>query len=154
MAVHDAIRADQTLRGAGCAAAALALSPSAVTVAWTGDVDVLLLRAGRVTTLTREHSLVHDYVAKGLVAAEDERALAAIPRGVIVQALGMHATAVIDCITTSTEAGDLFVLASSGVREALGGGLLASTVLTHRADAQALARARVAEASATADETR
>jgi protein phosphatase len=146
-AVHDAIRADGTLRGAGCTAAALALSPSAATVAWTGDVHVLLLRAGRVTTLTQEHSLVHDHVAKGVVAADDE-GVAAIPRGVIVQALGMQATVAIDCITTSTEPGDVFVLASSGLREALGDGLLASTLLVHRPDARALARALLDEASA------
>jgi serine/threonine protein phosphatase PrpC len=49
---------------------------------------------------------------------------------------------------TSTEAGDVFVLASSGLREALGDGLLTSTLLAHRPDARALAQALLDEASA------
>ena len=65
VAVNQAVHDDPTLKGAGCTAAAVHLTSSSAIIAWAGDVHRLRLREDRVTLLTREHSLMNDYVSRG-----------------------------------------------------------------------------------------
>jgi serine/threonine protein phosphatase PrpC len=133
----------------GCTGAGVTLSTSTATIAWVGDVSVARLRAERVVTLTREPSLWNEYVARGLAAADDEKARAALPSNVILRAMGMGRPSV-EVASEPVEAGDLFVLASDGVRAALGDTLLASTVIAHRHDLHAGVRALLENAVANA----
>ena len=53
-------------RGMGTTVVATLLSPNFITVAHVGDSRLYQLRKGRLSTLTKDHSLQQDYIDKGL----------------------------------------------------------------------------------------
>ncbi|GEM_PF-6831279 len=108
-AVHDAVCAETSLRGAGCTVAALKLERDAARIARLGDVRVVLVRDGRAASLTPPHAL----------AGHSD---------IIVRALVMAATAEPDTLEVPTRVGDVFVLLSNAVFTALGEPTIAASI--------------------------
>jgi protein phosphatase len=82
-------------------------------IAHVGDSRVYRIRNGQMTQLTEDHSLLNDYIkAKKLTPDE----IANFPhKNVIVRALGMKETVLVDVSRHTLQAGDIYVSCSDGL---------------------------------------
>ncbi len=82
-------------------------------VAHVGDSRAYRVRADDITQLTRDHSLLNDYllVMPNLSDAQKER----LPSNVITRALGMQQAVAVDVSVADVESGDVYLLCSDGL---------------------------------------
>jgi serine/threonine protein phosphatase PrpC len=97
----------------GSTVVALHIADDRFAVFWAGDSRAYLLRDGQLYHLTRDHTMVNDMVAKGMIT-EDE-ALSHPMRHVLNKAVGVQALLELDGIADQTRAGDVFLLCSDGL---------------------------------------
>ncbi len=84
---------------------------------WAGDSRIYRHREGRMTRLTRDHSLVQEMVDSG---ALDENAARKHPqKNVITRAVGAEKNLLLDSRTCSLSDGDKFLLCTDGLYEML-----------------------------------
>jgi protein phosphatase len=106
---------ERAYRGMGTTVVAAVFSPieSMLHVAHAGDSRCYMVRGGRITQLTRDHSLVADALLERPDLTESD--LAYLPRNVITRALGMGPTVDVDMRSERVEVGDVFLLCSDGL---------------------------------------
>ena len=82
-------------------------------IAHVGDSRAYRVRTGGITQLTRDHSLLNDYllVMPNLTDEQKER----LPTNVITRALGMQDAVAVDLYFEDVEPGDVYVLCSDGL---------------------------------------
>ena len=86
---------------------------------WAGDSRAYLLRAGTLTQLTRDHSLVRELVDAGSISSAEAEVHP--HANVITRAVGAEAKDVgLDKVTGKLQAGDRFLLCSDGLTKVLG----------------------------------
>lgn len=90
---------------------------SRLLIAHVGDSRAYLFRAGRLTLLTDDHSLVHELLRAGEIAAEEARSHPR--RNVLTRALGTEQTIEADIRHIDWEPGDLLLLCSDGLNNML-----------------------------------
>lgn len=78
-----------------------------------GDSRCYRLRDGQLKLLTRDHSLVNDYITAMPDLSEEQKA--ELPRNVITRALGMQKDVVVDLQSDEPHADDVYVLCSDGL---------------------------------------
>ena len=112
-AVLEAAFADDRLRGMGTTLTAGALTDDQLLVGHVGDSRAYLLRAGDLSRITTDHSLVEELVAAGeLTEAEAERDPR---RSMITRALGLESALDVDLYPVDLEPGDRVLLCSDGL---------------------------------------
>jgi protein phosphatase len=77
-----------------------------------GDSRAYRVRNGRIEQLSRDHSIVAEQVARGLIDAEKARYL---PRNRITRALGHRETVEVDHFLHTLQVGDVIVLCTDGL---------------------------------------
>ncbi|HLM73722.1 MAG TPA: Stp1/IreP family PP2C-type Ser/Thr phosphatase, partial [Polyangiaceae bacterium] len=82
-------------------------------VGHVGDSRAYRVRGGSIEQLTRDHSLLNDYLAAMPDLTEEQRA--ELPRNVITRALGMHDHVVVDLMNDDPQPGDVYLLCSDGL---------------------------------------
>lgn len=92
-------------------------------VANVGDSRAYLLRDGELHQVSRDHSLVSDQVAAGLITPEQARSIHY--RNVITRALGYQPEVSVDVFRWPLQVGDIIALSSDGLH-----GLIEDTELT------------------------
>jgi protein phosphatase len=109
-----------------------------------GDSRAYRVRADRIMLLTRDHSLLNDYllVMPNLTDAQRER----LPSNVITRALGMQDAVPVDLHVEDVEPGDVFVLCSDGLNGMVSDERILEIVRGFGADVETAAKALVAEA--------
>ena len=114
-------------------------------VAHVGDSRAYLVRSGKITQLTRDHSLLNDYllVMPNLSEAQKQR----LPSNVITRALGMQDAVAVDVCTEGVEAGDVYVLCSDGLNGMVGDERILDLVHGADGDIERAAKGLVAEAN-------
>ena len=114
-------------------------------VAHVGDSRAYLVRSGEITQLTRDHSLLNDYllVMPNLSEAQKQR----LPSNVITRALGMQDAVAVDVCTEGVEAGDVYVLCSDGLNGMVGDERILDLVNGADGDIERAAKGLVAEAN-------
>lgn len=108
---------DRGLGGAGSTVAALLLYESELACVWAGDSRIYLMREGRLTPLTSDHSEVAMMVAAGTMTQEQART--APRRNVITRAIGIGQLAQPETASGVIKDGDRFILCSDGLTEHL-----------------------------------
>ena len=125
----------------GSTLVALMIHETGFTCLWAGDSRIYLLRAGRLSRLTTDHSEVQELLAAGAIDADEARHW---PRkNVITRAIGIYATPQTEAVTGMVEDGDAFLLCSDGLTEHLDDDEIAEVL--DDGDAKTSARALVAE---------
>lgn len=101
--------------GSTCVAALL--HPMGVEVAHVGDSRAYLIRSGQLWPLTRDHSMVWEMVAAGLLRPEDTQGHPDSNK--ITRALGMASEAQVELRNERLlqQTGDVFILVSDGVSD-------------------------------------
>ena len=110
-----------------------------------GDSRAYRIRAGDIAQLTRDHSLLNDYllVMPNLSDAQKER----LPNNVITRALGMQEKVAVDVSVDPVQAGDVYVLCSDGLNGMVADDKILDIVHRAGADVEAAAKGLVAEAN-------
>lgn len=78
-----------------------------------GDSRGYLVRAGNISQVTVDHSLVEDLVQQGSIDRED--ALVHPQRNIVTRALGIAANVVVDTFAVEVKPGDRIILCSDGL---------------------------------------
>lgn len=81
--------------------------------AHVGDSRGYRFRGGKLEQLTRDHSLLNDYLLVMPDMPKEQRD--ELPKNVITRALGMQDTVVVDLLPDDIEDGDVFLLCSDGL---------------------------------------
>jgi protein phosphatase len=105
----------QDLRGMGTTVVGALFSADArkMYVGHVGDSRAYMIRDGVISQLTRDHSLVNDYLKVMPDMPEDQRS--ELPKNVITRALGMQDSVEVDLLAHEARLGDVFVLCSDGL---------------------------------------
>ncbi len=111
--IHASAQSDPTLAGMGTTVTAAVIDGETLVFGHVGDSRAYLLRAGRLSQITDDHSLVGELIRRGaLTAAEAERHP---QRSVITRALGAESRVDIDVVRLRPEADDVVLLCSDGL---------------------------------------
>src|SRR6186713_1665349 len=78
-----------------------------------GDSRAYRVRGGQIKQMTRDHSLVNDYLLAMPELTEEQRS--ELPKNVITRALGMQDHVTVDLQSDDAVRGDLYVLCSDGL---------------------------------------
>ena len=105
----------QECRGMGTTVVAVLFSwkDQIAYIGHVGDSRAYRVRNRQIEQLTRDHSLVNDYLLAMPELTEDQRS--ELPKNVITRALGMQEHVAIDLQHTDVHEGDLYVLCSDGL---------------------------------------
>jgi protein phosphatase/serine/threonine-protein phosphatase Stp1 len=119
---HESLRAEGGRRGGDAILATTLVillgHRNRYTCLWIGDSRGYLLRDGRFTRLTRDHSVVQELVDQGVIS--DAEAYAHPRANVITRAVGAGEVSVqIDNVSGRLKAGDRFLLCSDGLSKSL-----------------------------------
>jgi protein phosphatase len=111
--VFDRAQSSSELSGMGTTMTAVLASGSRVEIAHVGDSRAYLYRKGRLSRLTRDHTLLERMVRQGKLRPEDARNHP--QRSVLERALGVEADVRIDVQTLDIRPGDRLLLCSDGL---------------------------------------
>lgn len=99
----------------GATIVALLVHGTAFAGIWSGDSRLYLLRAGRFSQLSRDHTEVRALLEAGAISEEEARNW---PRkNVITRAIGVSPDPECERVVGTLEAGDVFLLCSDGMTE-------------------------------------
>jgi protein phosphatase len=82
-------------------------------VGHVGDSRAYRVRGKAIAQLTRDHSLINDYLTAMPDLTEEQRA--ELPKNVITRALGMQDSVAVDLVSDEPQLGDVYLLCSDGL---------------------------------------
>jgi protein phosphatase len=118
-------------------------------VGHVGDSRCYRVRRGDIDQLTRDHSLVNDYLLAMPGMSEEQRA--ELPRNVITRALGMHDQVQVDLLSDDPQPSDVYLLCSDGLSGMVSDDEILD-VVTSSAEPAEICRRLVASANASGGE--
>lgn len=145
-AILDDARKHPELTGMGTTCVALRITSAPrprATIAHVGDSRAYRLRGNRLEQLTQDHSLIDDYVRRGLISAA--QAFTHPLRHVLSRALGSD-TCEADAGVHELEDSDLLLLCTDGLTKMVKDERIADVLLRERATPDQACRALVQEA--------
>lgn len=114
-------------------------------VAHVGDSRCYRVRNGSITLLTRDHSLLNDYLLVMPDMTPEQRE--ELPKNVITRALGMQDSVVVDLVPEQPQPGDVYVLCSDGLSGMITDEQLLETVMAGAENVDAIAQQLVQRAN-------
>jgi protein phosphatase len=116
-----------------------------IQIVHVGDSRAYRIRSGAITQLTRDHSLLNDYllVMPNLTDAQKQR----LPSNVITRALGMHDAVAVDLCVEDVEPGDVYVLCTDGLNGMVSDERILDIVHAAGDDIENAAKGLIAEAN-------
>ncbi len=143
LAVIRAAHEGRGREGMGTTCTAAMLENERLVIAQVGDSRAYLLHGGNLQQITRDHSLMADYIEAGKITAEEARVHP--QRSVITRALGSDPYMQPDLFEINVETGDRLLLCSDGLTTMLEDDEILRILSTNR-DPQFCADALVSEA--------
>jgi len=108
---------DPLLIGMGTTVVAVLIDQDTAYVGHVGDSRVYLLRNQEIKQLTEDHSLLNEYLQKGLITPENSESYPY--KHIITRALGSHPVVEVDLQTIELRPGDCFLLCTDGLTNML-----------------------------------
>lgn len=136
--ICDTVSADAELRGMGTTLVALLMLEHRAVIGHVGDSRAYLLRAGRLSRLTSDHSWVNEQVKLGLLA--DDAAQKHPMRNIVTRALGSRTDVAAEVTEETIEPGDTFLLCSDGLNTMLGDDEIREALQAHQGDPETACR--------------
>jgi PPM family protein phosphatase len=150
--ILDRSERSRECQGMGTTVVGAMYSPSKnrVFIGHVGDSRCYRVRDGEIKLLTRDHSLVNDYITAMPDLTDEQKA--ELPKNVITRALGMQKDVIVDLQSDEPRAGDVYVLCSDGLNGMLRDEEILGAVRTHGVDISASARKLIDQANANGGE--
>lgn len=117
LAIYEAARARPECAGMGSTIVVALFAADRMWVGHVGDSRLYRLRAGALTQLTQDHSVIQELVNRGLFTLEEARQTVA--KNLVTRALGVEAGIAPDISAQATQPGDVYLLCSDGLNEVL-----------------------------------
>lgn len=114
------------LEGGGATLAAALFGDDKLAVSNVGDCRAYLVRGGRLSQITRDHSVVAEQVEQGLIDAEAARTHPL--RHIVTRAVSGQAGMSVDTVEMAVKPGDRLVLSSDGIHGVLSDDEIAALV--------------------------
>jgi len=113
--IFEASLANHAVHGMGTTVVGALFSKErkAVYVAHVGDSRAYMIRAGQISQITRDHSLLNDYLLVMPDMSKEQQA--ELPKNVITRALGMQDSVAVDLVPAPPAVGDRYLLCSDGL---------------------------------------
>jgi protein phosphatase len=111
--IWEMAQSDSRHAGMGTTLTATMLDDRGVAVGHVGDSRLYLYRDGKLERMTRDHSLVEEFMRQGRLTAE--QAERHPQRSVITRALGPESDVEVDTFTVQARPGDVYLLCSDGL---------------------------------------
>jgi len=113
LAIFEAARGNPKYAGMGTTVAAVLVQENRIGIAHVGDSRVYLARAGGLSQLTDDHSLVAEQLKREMITAEE--AQGAENRNILTRALGIAPEVEVDLDEMTLADGDRLLLCSDGL---------------------------------------
>ena len=136
---------DAALDGSGATLAAALFGDGDVAISHVGDCRAYLLRDGSLSQMTRDHSVVAEQMALGLIDAQAARTHPL--RHVVTRAVSGQAGMAVDTLELKIEAGDRLLLCSDGIHGVLTDKEIADIVGDRHRPLDELCRAAIEQAN-------
>jgi len=132
--IFEASAENLDVQGMGTTVVGLVFSATRdkVYIGHVGDSRCYRLRDDEFDLLTRDHSLVNDY--RQAMPHLTEEQMAELPRNVITRALGMQESVVVDIQSDRPHQGDIYLLCSDGLSEAVTDDEILESLAPHQDD--------------------
>jgi protein phosphatase len=145
--IYERSLSDASAHGMGTTVVGMFISADEATalVAHVGDSRAYRVRDGRIMQLTRDHSLVNDYMA--MMPDLPKEAMDVLPKNVITRALGMQDVVVVDLVKKDVQPGDRFLLCTDGLSGQVPQARLCEIVLEHESDLTACVKKLISVAN-------
>lgn len=114
-AIFQAAQANPQYQGMGTTLVATVLHDNRIYFTHVGDSRLYRLRNGKLTTLTHDHSILHEQVVQGLISADDAKT--SHNRNLVTRALGVEPKIESETQEQEAQAGDLYLLCSDGLND-------------------------------------
>ncbi|MEA2425436.1 MAG: family protein phosphatase [Thermoleophilaceae bacterium] len=111
--IWEMAQSDSRHAGMGTTLTAAMVDGQAVSVGHVGDSRLYMYRGGKLERMTRDHSLVEEFVRQGRLTPE--QAEKHPQRSVITRALGPEGDVEVDTFTIQARDGDVYLLCSDGL---------------------------------------
>lgn len=139
--VHNAANNDPDLKGMGTTLVGAYFIETGMYLIHIGDSRAYRLRDGIVERMTRDHSLADEYLAMGILRAEEVQFFPY--KNVITRAIGLTPTVEPEVNFVTILPNDIFLFCSDGLTDPLDDKEIARILQANRADLEAAARALV-----------
>jgi len=111
--IHEQALSDGSKRGMGTTLSALLFLGDRGFVAHVGDSRIYLLRNGRISQITDDHTVINELVKRGKLTREQIDRVA--QKNAITRAVGVYERVEVDTLLVETAPGDAFLLCSDGL---------------------------------------
>jgi protein phosphatase len=116
-AIHAASMSRPEQAGMGTTIVAATFHDNTLTVAHVGDSRMYRYRAGILSQVTEDHSMVQELLRRGLMTPDEART--SQNRNLVTRALGIDPQVEVDVVEQPFEDGDLYLLCSDGLNDVL-----------------------------------
>lgn len=113
--IYQMAASRQQYTGMGTTLVVTVLQGHTLTVAHLGDSRLYRMRAGELTQVTQDHSMLQEQINAGVLTAEQARH--SLHKNLVTRALGVAEQAQPDIIDHRVEAGDIYLLCSDGLSD-------------------------------------
>ena len=134
------------LDGSGATLAAALFGGDQLAVSNVGDCRAYLLRDGRLEQITKDHSVVAEQIAQGLIDSEAARTHPL--RHVVTRAVAGQASMTVDILELTVLPGDRLMLCSDGIHGVLTDNEITQLMTAEGQSLDAMCRAAIAEVNA------
>jgi serine/threonine protein phosphatase PrpC len=116
-AIFDAASSNPQYAGMGTTLVVAAFREGRVLVGHVGDSRAYRMRAGRLTQITRDHSLLQEQIDAGMIT--QEQAAFSTNKNLVTRAVGVEDTVLLELHMHDTLADDIYLLCSDGLSDML-----------------------------------
>jgi len=114
-AIFDAANANPQYAGMGTTLVVAVFRDGRLLLGHVGDSRCYRLRSGRLTQITRDHSLLQEQIDAGLITPE--QAAFSANKNLVTRAVGVEDNVLLETHQHEVQAGDLYLLCSDGLSD-------------------------------------
>jgi protein phosphatase len=134
-AIFNAANANPLYAGMGTTLVVAVFRAERLLIGHVGDSRAYRLRTGRLSRITRDHSLLQEQIDAGVITVE--QAAFSANKNLVTRAVGVEDTVLLETHLHDTQPGDVYLMCSDGLSDMLDDAVIAQLLIAHDALADA-----------------